>query len=110
MTDTVTEQAPVSEWDFYAASDRGELRRYLFEFTAHEKKELVEHKGRYAIMNTNGGYITVTGTVLPESINTDEEAKFIAAWLKNTYDEGKADGINQNQRDVIDALGLKKHL
>jgi|TARA_Y100001963_G_scaffold109314_2_gene151167 hypothetical protein len=110
MTETVTEQPKVSEWDFYGACENGELRRYIFEFEAREKKELVEHNGRYAIMNTNGGYITVSGKVLPESIKTDEDAIFFAKMLSSYYVEGKADGVNQNQRDLIDVLGLKKHI
>lgn len=109
MTSTSKEK-DVSPWDFYSATEDRKARRNLATFGKYNEKELVEFNKRYAIMNTNGGYVTVTGVVLPKSIDNDNDAIAIVNLIKNSYSSGHDDGVEENQKALIDVLGLKKHI
>ncbi len=109
MTSTSKEK-DISPWDFYAAAEDRKARRYLATLGKFDEKELIEFNNRYAIMNTNGGYVTVTGIVLPKSIDNDDDAIFIVNLLKNSYNSGHDDGVEKNQKALIDVLGLKTHI
>lgn len=107
---TTNKENDLSPWEFYAATEDGKARRYLATFGKYDEKELIEFNKRYAIMNTNGGYVTVTGVVLPKSIDNDNDAIVIVNLLKNSYNSGHNDGVEENQKALIDVLGLKKHI
>lgn len=107
---TKSQEKELSPWDFYSAVEDGKARRHLKTFGQYNEKELIEFDNRYAIMNTNGGYVTVTGVVLPKSVNSDEDANFIVSLIENSYNSGHDAGVEENQKALIGVLGLKKHI
>jgi hypothetical protein len=87
-------------YDYERSHDRRKSRIINIEnkMLRDKSRVLLELRGRYAILETNGGHITSSGKVLPEFIKNEDDLALYLRQMEMSYNEGVTEGISAVKR------------